>query len=105
MKTQDMLPLYRGAFALRACCEIVATADGAKPKLARIEVVEVLAVKGELVTWTNHKPSSFPRLGQSGVPFMSVCHRRELISLDAIEFPSSDTPATDEAQSADVAPL
>lgn len=91
MKTAQLLPLYRGAIALRVCVKFTALPGlerpGCGPKVSRLEVVEVLAVEGDRITWTNHKPGR----GTPGLPFVHVSDRRELISLDAIEFPSTDT--------------
>ena len=90
MNALPLLPLFRGALALRPRYAI-----GPKgvSRIAGLEVVEVLAVNGQRVTWTNHKPSKFLT---PGVAFSHTSHRRELIALDAIEFPACDTPATDE---------
>lgn len=92
MKNPNMLPLYRGAFALRACVEFVALPglerQGCAPKCRGLEVVEVLAVVGDRVTWTNHKKSEF---GTPGVAYVHTSDRRELIALDAIEFITAGT--------------
>jgi hypothetical protein len=112
MKPENLTPLFRGALALRFPVEWVPV-PGAKwqpvpgtdekvtgdtrPKLAGIQVVEVLAVHGGRVTWTNWLPSKF----QPGQPATHTCDRRELIALDALEY----LPAAEDEKSAASAEL
>jgi hypothetical protein len=103
MKPENLTPLFRGALALRFPVEwsalpgVEAAAGRARPKLAGIQVVEVLAVCGSRVTWTNWLPSKF----QPGQPATHTCDRRELIALDALEY----LPAAEDEKSAASAEL
>lgn len=79
MKNADLIPLAPGDLALRVRTRhrlgsVAVEATG-------LEVVEVVAVAGEVVTWTNHKKN--PRWG--GARFVHASNRRELIALAALE--------------------
>lgn len=103
MKPAEMLPLYRGALALRFLVEIkTRRMPGLDPcdvaVVTGVQCVEVLAVVGDVVTWTNHTTN---RAGRPGLAYVGASTRRELIALDAIEF----LPALAEGIPADVSPL
>lgn len=96
MKTAEMIPLQPGDLALRVKISFRYVGPSADPRwvtarrqVSGLEVVEVIAVCGDCVTWTNHRRT--PRFG--GAKFVHVSHRRELIALSALE---NLPPATDE---------
>lgn len=82
---ETLAPLAPGAHALRFVVEWIGlpgfSAPGARPKLRGLQVVAVVAVNGDQVTWTNGLRSKF----QPGRPQTHTCHRRELIALAALE--------------------
>lgn len=85
MMTRILTPLKAGDLALRVK---LSWATG-KPVPAGMEAIEVLSVAGDVVTWTNHKPSPF----RGGARFESTSNRAELIALRALENTSEDSKA------------
>jgi len=79
MKTSNLTPLKTGDLALRFRVDWRGTLDGRPAYVTGLEVVEVISVSGETVTWTNH------RRARGGEKFYHASDRRELLALAAIE--------------------
>lgn len=82
MKNGKLLPLHPGDVALRFRIEWAGRRDGrAGCRVFGLEAVEVVAVKGAFVTWTNHKRCAAWTEGK----FRHTSHRGELIAVAALE--------------------
>ena len=97
------LALDVGDFALRF--RIVIRGDLFRPHkcVEGVEAVYIVAIKGDVVTWTNGREN------HAGAPHESKCNRNELIPLRALEFSGTeqraDEPAVPSGQRLHDAPL
>lgn len=86
-ENNELSPLVCGDVALRFRTEW--RGAPARAVVVGVQAVWVIAQRGDLVLWTNG------RKNRTGSEFRALCHRRELISLAALETLSpADAPLT-----------